>query len=383
MPVVAAIMMAAALAQAGGLPGDEPGNPDEAAVANFGKSLFFDKSLSKNRTQACATCHDPSRAFTDNRDGGVAGAVSLGDDGKSLGDRNTPSTAYVALTPDFHRDDSGQFSGGFFLDGRATTLIQQTTEPLLNPLEMALTDTAEIVARVAENPDYVRTMNSLFGKSIFDDTGRAHMAIIKSIATFERSDFFSPFDSKYDRYLRGEYTLSPDEDLGRSLFFSGLTNCAKCHLNQRYVVSQRETFTNYRFHNIGIPANRTVRSLNGLGQDYRDRGLANHPGVDPTGHAGKFKVPTLRNVAVTGPYMHNGVFKSLHTAVLYYGKFTVRNSPSDTNPETGEPWDNAEFEATIELALLREGQPLNQARANVIVAFLKTLTDRRYEHLLD
>ena len=377
--VIATIITIATAAQT--LAGGVRVVPDESAIANFGKSLFFDKNLSKNRTQACATCHDPARAFTDGRDGG--NAVSLGDDGKSIGDRNTPTTGYVALTPEFHRDDAGEYAGGFFLDGRAVTLSKQATEPMLNPAEMALADTAEIVSRIAENPHYVRTMNTLFGEAIFADTNRAHLAIVGSIATFEQTDFFAPFDSKYDRYLRGNYTMSRDEELGRSLFFSDLTNCAKCHLNQRNVVSQSETFTNYRFHNIGIPVNRSVRALNGLGSLYRDRGFANHPGVGTTGHEGKFKVPTLRNVAVTSPYMHNGVFENLRTAVLYYGRFTVSNTASATNPETGEYWDEAEFGETIDLVLLQAGQPLNQARADVIVAFLKTLTDRRYEHLLD
>ena len=352
-------------------------------LASFGQQLFFDANLSQHRTQACATCHDPARAFTDGRAGPLAGAVSLGDDGESLGDRNTPTTGYVALTPEFQRDATGQFSGGFFADGRASTLQLQVIGPMLDPMEMALPDTAAIVARVAENPDHVSSMKSLFGDTVFASTEHATRAIAQAITAFETSGFFAPFDSKYDRYLRGDYTMTADEELGRALFFSDLTNCAKCHLKHPNEVSDHETFTNYRYHNIGIAINRAVRQMNGLGSGYRDRGLASNPAVVGLNHNGKFKVPTLRNVAVTGPYMHNGIFADLQTAVLYYGKFTVSSVASETNPETGERWGDPEFGQTIDFELLRAGQPLGAARARVIVAFLKTLTDARYEHLIE
>ncbi len=354
-----------------------------SAIASFGQRLFLDTNLSRNRTQACATCHDPARAFTDGRAGPLAGAVSLGDDGKSFGDRNTPTISYAALTPVFQRDASGQFSGGFFVDGRASTLQRQVTGPLLDPVEMALPDKAAIVSRVAENPGHAASMKALFGEAVFTSTEHAIRAIVDAIAAFQRSEFFAPFDSKYDRYLRGDYTMTTDEELGRALFFSDLTNCAKCHLKHPHEVSDRETFTNYRYHNIGITINRAARKINGLGSAYRDRGLASNPAVVDMSHNGKFKVPTLRNVAVTGPYMHNGIFKDLHTAVLYYGKFTVNSVASATNPETGERWGDPEFGQTIDFELLRTGQPLDTARARVIVAFLKTLTDARYEHLIE
>ncbi|MCZ6459621.1 MAG: methylamine utilization protein MauG, partial [Gammaproteobacteria bacterium] len=267
-----------------------------SALASFGQQLFFDANLSQHRNQACATCHDPSRAFTDGRAGPLAGAVSLGDDGESLGDRNTPTTSYVALTPVFQRDATGQFSGGFFVDGRAATLRLQVTGPLLDPIEMALPDKAAIVSRVAENPGHVASMKTLFGEAVFSSTEHAIGAIVDAIAAFQHSEYFAPFDSKYDRYLRGDYTMTADEELGRALFFSDLTNCAKCHLKHPHEVSDRETFTNYRYHNIGITINHAARQINGLGNTYRDRGLASNPAVVDMSHNGKFKVPTLRNV---------------------------------------------------------------------------------------
>jgi len=93
------------------------GAPDPGELANLGRALFFDVNLSARRTQSCASCHDPARAFSDSRDNGVSRAVSLGGDGSSLGDRNTPSTTYAFLIPDFQKDDKNELVGGFFHDG--------------------------------------------------------------------------------------------------------------------------------------------------------------------------------------------------------------------------------------------------------------------------
>ncbi|MDP7577586.1 MAG: hypothetical protein QGH99_11535, partial [Pseudomonadales bacterium] len=98
---------------------------------------------------------------------------------------------------------------------------------------------------------------------------------------------------------------------------------------------------------------------------------------------GKFRVPTLRNVAVTGPYMHNGIFRDLRTVVLYYNKFTLSNAESQTNPETGQPWGESEVPDTVNLDLLSQGQPISALQVGAIVEFLNALTDQRYEGLID
>jgi cytochrome c peroxidase len=358
------------------------GDTGEDALANLGQALFFDTNLSANRNQSCGSCHDPGRAFTDGRDNGVAGAVSLGDDGESLGDRNTPGTTYAFLIPDFHRNDQDEYVGGYFLDGRAATMIDQAAEPFVNPLEMALPDRAAVVDRVRENPTYVDSFRKIFGDAIFADSERAFRAVTESIVAFERTAIFAPFDSRYDRYLSGEYELTDEEELGRVLFFSQLINCSSCHLLDTRESSAGELFSNHRYHNIGVPTNRQVREMNGIDADHRDPGLLQNPGVDDPAMAGKFKVPSLRNVAVTGPYMHNGVFRELRTAVLFYNRFMLSNRQSQTNPETGEPWGAPEVAETVDLELLRVGQPLAGNHVDAIVAFLETLTDRRYEHLL-
>ncbi|MCK9910409.1 hypothetical protein MXD81_14790, partial [Microbacteriaceae bacterium K1510] len=114
--------------------------------------------------------------------------------------------------------------------------------------------------------------------------------------------------SKYDRYLRGEEKLTKQEELGRVLFFSNqFTNCSQCHRLDTIGASEKEPFSNFAYHNIGVPANVAVHAANGK---PADRGLSANPAIKGTSQegamAGKFKVPTLRNVAVTAPYMHNG-----------------------------------------------------------------------------
>ena len=355
----------------------------EDELADLGQALFFDRNLSATRNQSCASCHDPGQAFSDSRDNGIAGAVSLGDDGSSLGDRNTPGTTYASLIPDFHKNDKDEYIGGYFLDGRAATMTDQAAEPFVNPIEMALPDTAAVVDRVREKSYYVETLSKHFGESIFSDSDKAFRAITESIVAFERTALFSPFDSKYDRYLQGEYELTADEEIGRVLFFSQIINCSSCHLLDTREFSPGEIFSNHRYHNIGVPTNREVRGKNGIDVGHRDLGLLENPAVDDPAMAGKFRVPSLRNVAVTGPYMHNGVFQELRTAILFYNRFTLSNPKSQTNPETGARWREPEVPETVDIELLRDGQPLAENYVEALVAFLTALTDLRYESLLD
>ncbi|MDH3440131.1 MAG: methylamine utilization protein MauG [Gammaproteobacteria bacterium] len=352
-------------------------------LADLGEALFFDTNLSLNRTQSCATCHNPAAAFTDSRENATGRAVSLGDDGKSLGDRNTPSITYASLIPDFERDESGIYAGGAFYDGRAADLVDQAGQPFTNPIEMNLPDAAAVVERVMENSSHVTALKHHFGVDIFDDTDAAFRAIRESIVAFERTPQFAPFDSKYDRFLRGEVELTVEEELGRKLFYSRIFNCHDCHLIDQRELQAGAAFTTHRYHNIGVPANQSVRARNGLGASHRDLGLLENPAIDDPAEAGKFKVPTLRNVAVTAPYMHNGVFNDLETVIVFYNKFILTNPESQTNPETGQPWQEPEVPETVDLELLEDGQPVAPLQVSALVAFLRALTDQRYEHLLE
>jgi cytochrome c peroxidase len=360
--------------------------PSFNSAEKLGAALFADVNLSKNRSQACVSCHSPQLAFTDPRETPkVAGAVSLGDDGRSLGDRNAPTAAYASFAPAFHIKPDGKPVGGLFHDGRAKNLEEQAAGPPLNPIEMGMPDKASVVARLKENPAYVAAFGALFGPSnILDDTEQGYFAMTLAIAAFERSAEFAPFDSKYDRSLRGEAVLTQQEELGRVLFFSSqFTNCSRCHRLQAQGGMEKELFTNFEYHNIGTPQNHVVRAANGSEPARIDHGLLANPAVTDKVHDGQFKVPTLRNVAVTAPYMHNGVFKDLRTVVLFYNKYNSKSPKRQINPETNAPWETPEVQANLSLKELESGPALDDKRIDALVAFLKTLTDKRYEHLLN
>lgn len=353
-------------------------------VAALGRALYFDTAMSLNRTQSCASCHAPDNAFVDPRVTMAGRAVSLGDDGRSLGDRNAPTVSYAAFSPVFRRTADGSYVGGQFLDGRAADLTAQAGGPPLNPLEMAMPDKASVARRLQQNPGYVAAFKQLYGDTVFDDPDLAYSAMTESIAAFERTDFFAPFDSKYDRYLRGEYRMTEQEELGMTLFFSQqFSNCNLCHQLKSLPNAAGETFSNYTYHNIGVPENPAARAINGSLADHVDPGLLANPAVDDPAQAGRFKVPTLRNVAVTGPYMHNGVFSDLRTVVLFYNKYNSRSPQRQIDPETRKPWAEPEIATNIARKELETGPALDDARIDALVAFMQTLTDRRYEHLLN
>ncbi len=374
-----ALLFPALLSACGG--GGGSSSTSSLTIEELGKKLFFDVNLSLNRTQSCSTCHMPDHAFIDNRENSVNKAVSLGDDKQSLGDRNTPTAAYAAFTPIFKKKE-GEFIGGQFLDGREPDLKGQAGQPPLNPAEMGMPNRASVVKRIQENEEYVATFKALFGDKIFNDTERAYLAMAKSIAKFEKTKEFSPFDSKYDRFLRGEYSMTLKERLGEALFFSNqFTNCNLCHQLQSLGGSPEETFSNYEYHNLGVPKNIAVREANGKGLDFIDHGLLDNPKVSNPKEDGKFKVPTLRNIAVTAPYMHNGAFKDLRTVILFYDKFN--NDTRVNNPETGLPWREPEVNANLALKMEEFDAPaLTDEEVDALVAFLKLLTDKRYEHLI-
>ncbi|MCT7586642.1 cytochrome-c peroxidase [Aliarcobacter butzleri] len=346
---------------------------------DLGRILFFDVNLSKNRTQSCATCHNPDAGFVDDRDNGVKKMASLGDDGKSLGDRQAPTASYAKFSPTFHFDEkTKKYVGGQFWDGREATLEAQAGGPPLNPVEMGMSDKKAVIDRLKENSLYVDSFKKIFGADIFKNDDKAYEAMTIAIASFERTDEFSPFDSKYDRYLKGEYDLTPLEDLGKSIFFSNNNNsCANCHV-LKGEDKEGETFTNYQYHNIGTPANNELRAKNGV--KAIDEGLLANSNVSDVAQKGKHKVPTLRNVAVTAPYMHNGVFKDLKTVVEFYDKYN--NKDRNIDPETNKPWDEPEVKDNISLQELKANK-LTDRKVEALVAFMKLLTDKKYEHLLE
>jgi len=353
------------------------------SLESLGEALYFDTDLSKNRTQSCASCHNPDAGFVDPLPTKAGRAASLGDDGRSIGDRNAPTVAYAKFSPVFGRGADGKWRGGQFHDGRARDLEAQAGGPPLNPAEMGMPSEAAVVDRLKEKPAYVEAFGRLFGETTLVDARTGYAAMTRAIAAFERTDRFAPFDSKYDRSLRGEAKLTEQEELGRVLFFSRqFTNCSLCHRLKAAEGAEGETFTDHSFHDIGVPENTRLRAVNGVKRGTKDHGLLANPAVggDPA-QDGKFRVPTLRNVAVTGPYMHNGVFEDLRTVVLFYNKYNSKSPARQVNPETGKPWGKPEIGTNLARSELESGPALDDRRIDALVAFLKTLTDRRYEGL--
>lgn len=357
----------------------------------LGESLFFDANLSLDRKTSCATCHDPEKGFVDARfsEPGkdqtvfIHGAFSVGDDDISLGGRNAPTASYAQFSPTFG-EENGVYKGGQFHDGRAATLQDQAMRPPLDSAEMMMPDKGSVIDRIEENADYIAAFKALYAEDIFDDVNASYEAMGEAIAKFEKTEEFAPFDSKYDRYLRGEYNLTLEEEGGYVLFFSNNnTNCVTCHsLNSESEASENELFTNFEYENIGVPRNieaMDARAAQGL-QDANATFLGLGGTVNDPAHYGKTKVPTLRNIAVTGPYMNNGVFKKLRTAIEFYDH--MAGLGHHTNPETNARWGDNDHNATINHDVLTSTKALTDAKIRNLEAFLRTLTDERYEHLL-
>ncbi|MFT6123321.1 MAG: cytochrome c peroxidase [Oleiphilaceae bacterium] len=414
--MVGLVLLGFALSLMTGCGGDSSSDSVDSSIdlstkALLGEQLFADKNLSFNRTQSCATCHNPKQGLVDDRghDGitGTPFAASLGDNGVSLGDRNAPTASYAAFSPIFKegsrervasQQTSGVenyegFLGGQFLDGREADLAGQAGGPPTNPTEMGMPDNISVVERLKGNPDYVVAFENLYGIDIFDDADIAYAAMAESIAAFETQDAeqFYPFDSKYDRYLLGhyEYPVTSKAIFGKTLFFSSDLTCASCHQLQK-MGEKGEIFTSFEYHNIGIPTNTLLREANGVDVDFIDEGLFLNAAVDAETERGKFKVPTLRNVAVTAPYMHNGVFQKLDTVIRFYEHAKTRalgkadTVGNESNPETGLPWAAPELADNLADDLLGSNDtPIDDDIAAALECFFLSLTDARYESLLD
>jgi cytochrome c peroxidase len=287
--------------------------------AGLGKALFNDKALSRDGTISCANCHIETLAFTD----GVNRAV--GYQGQT-GTRNTPSLLNAA------------YHNSFLWDGRKDTLEDQVLEPFLNPREHALTDMTDLLGRIRTNPAYRTAFKTSFGTPEINPK-----SIAAALAEYVRS--LSPQTTPYDRFVNGDASaLSSSAKRGLALF-TGTAGCSSCHL----VGSRRATFTDDAFHSIAIGLSSMAPRLASLASAIQNATVAKrtelivedaeisalgryvHTG-DPS-DIGKFRTPSLWNVAITGPYMHDGSVPTLDQAVareLYYRTQSVRGAGSLT-----------------------------------------------------
>ena len=330
-------------------------NPKE----KLGKNIFFDARLSVPAGQACVECHSPASGFNGIGDsnksvyeGAVAGA---------FGDRNPPAAAYASYSPVFHYDQKEEmYIGGQFWDGRAATLKEQAKAPFLNPVEQNNPHMRTVVKSVA-NSNYARLMKKVYGPSIFKNTGRAFDAIADALAAYQSSAEVNRFSSKFDLYQAGKTTLTKQEQEGLDLF-NGKGKCAECHPSTPgpYHPS-KALFTDYTYDNLGFPRN-PDNPFYMSNPKYVDYGLGKI--VKDTAQNGKFKVPTLRNIAVAGSYGHNGYFKTLREIVDFYNTRDV----AGTNWPPPEVKENLNTEEMGNLGL-------TDADVDAIVLFLGTLTD--------
>lgn len=328
---------------------------------SLGKAIFFDTNLSNPIGQACASCHAPEKGFSDPTNSRISGGVLA----NVFGNRNAPSLSYGVFSPaQYYNAVDETFIGGFFLDGRSQSLKDQFIHPLLNPTEMNNTSVHDVVAKI-KGATYFSKLMSLYG-AISSDTEILN-AVADAVATFEKSSKVSSFTSKFDYYSRQVVTFTDDEKKGLNLF-SGKAKFANCHILEPDKNTGKVLFTDFSYDNIGVPKNsyhpfyNQPISVNPLGLNYIDYGIGAINGR--SADKGKFKVPTLRNIAITGPYFHNGSFLTLKEVVHFYntrdlhtGEFAAPEVPQNVNIE--------------ELGKLQ----LTVDEENQLEKFLLTLTD--------
>jgi cytochrome c peroxidase len=357
----------------------------------LGKLIFFDKNLSLNGNQSCASCHAPEVGWTGpTSEVNAHGVVYEGSIPGAFGDRKPPSSAYATQSPVFYMDKKGLFIGGNFWDGRATgeklgnPAADQAQGPFLNPAEQALAFPSDVVTRVCA-ASYGNLFRQVWGAEMCDPENvyAAYDAIALSIAAYEASPEVNAFTSKYDYTFLGKARLSKEEQRGFALF-QGKGKCKLCHISGKNAL-----FTDFTFDNLGIPKNpeNPVYSYNlsfvdpGLGgflatrSDYAAFAEAN---------MGMHKVPTLRNVDLrpsddfVKAYGHNGYFKSLWGIVHFYNtRDVLPTCPGDyTEAEAlaANCWPAPEVPMNVNTAELGN-LGLTYAEEQAIVAFLKTLSD--------
>lgn len=295
--------------------------PEKIAL---GKKLFNDPILSGNNSRSCASCHHSDIAFTD----GLEQTISL--DGKTKVKRNTPTLMNIA------------FQRAFFYDSKVSYLEDQAVAVITNEIEMH-GSLEKSVKALRNDKKYVAEFKKAFPKNEINEFG-----IKNALASYVRS--LSDYNSKFDEYMRDEVEYSTDEKAGFNLF-AGKAKCATCHFIPLTNGTVPPNFMKTESEILGVP-NR---------HNYLDADLGKYELTQAEIHRNSFKTPTIRNIELTAPYMHNGVFKTLEEVIDFYNKgggiglgFKV---PNQTLPED-------------ELLL-------SDKEKKQLIAFMKTLTDKR------
>jgi len=330
-------------------------NPQTPEKINLGEKLFHDTRFSSTGTVSCATCHAKDKAFTDS-----PLSVSEGIN-KLTGTRNAPTVI------------NSVYLSSQFWDGREPDLESQAGQPFLNPVEMGLKDYEPILNVVRTDPDYQQAFKTVFNKT---DQQITIKEVTQAIAAFERTVISG--DSPFDKYYFAGQTDAMNDSAKRGLqVFTGQGRCVSCH-----TISQTHAlFTDNRFHNLNVGFQRITKEIQELTTAYTK---AKQQGADvdvavlsnkntselgrfavtgQTTELGAFKTPTLRNIAQTAPYMHDGSLKTLEEVVTFYNQ-------GGTNQDA--PIANAFQSGGI--------RPLNLSKEQQadLVEFLKALTSPEY-----
>ena len=388
-------------------------------MAQLGKLLFHDTSLSFSGGLSCASCHSPDHAYGPATDKPV---VMGGPDLKSEGVRAVPSLMYLERQPNFSIGVDNEENenvnlaqlaalgqdtvraqkvatdtaasganlvpqGGLFWDGRADTLQQQALAPLTSPVEMAATSVAEIADKLRHEP-YAPRFTQLFGPRVFDDPQMAVAEALSAISRYEIEEpSFHPYTAKFDYWLEGRARFSDQELRGYTLFNDPKkANCGGCHLDTPTADGLPPLFTDHQFEALGVPRNKALTA--NADPAYVDLGICGPYRTDmsdQTQYCAMFGTPTLRNVATRQVFMHNGVYKTLEQVLDFYDFRDV--APDKIYPRVVDgtvlKYDDIpeKYRANVDVADppfdRHPGDPpamTAQDEADII-AFLKTLTD--------
>ena len=320
------------------IPEDNPLTQDKI---DLGRLLFFDVRLSADDSVACAACHAPEKAFTDNS------RVSTGING-GQGTRNAPTVI-------------NRIAGSEqFRDGRAATLEEQAKGPLISPLEMGMPDHEAVMKKVKGIAGYRVLFEGAFGRQAnIEDLARA-------IASFERTIVSG--NSRWDQYVAGDRAALTEAEKRGLAFFQGKGRCTQCHSGWN--------LTDEKYHNIGI------------GWDLPEPDLGRFQVTDDENDKGAFRTPTLREVALTGPYMHDGRFDTLEQVMEYYSSGVIANPHLDVEMRRS----NLSLEETLELygqddrserrqAFLVQNLHLSEQEKADLVAYMKALTGEGWQDI--
>lgn len=362
------------------------------ALMAIGRQMFSDPALSASGRMSCASCHSPAHAY------GPPNALAVqpgGADLKAAGLRAVPTLTYKQATPHFsehfHDSDQGDESvdagptGGLTWDGRVDRGRDQALLPLLSPAEMANTDRDTLSAVI--DARYGRALRAALGISMPTGPQAALMAGVRALEAFQQdyTEFF-PYSSKYDAYLAGTATLTPQEERGLALFNDeDKGNCSSCHISKRGADGTAPQFTDYGLIAIGVPRNPAIAA--NRDPAFYDLGLCGPVRADFKDNAdycGLFKTPTLRNVALRRTFFHNGVHHSLREVIEFYvqrdtdpAKWYPRNADGTVRKYDDLP---PQYHININVDPPFDRKPgdtpaLSDSEIDDMIAFLKTLTD--------